>query len=139
MNNPLVYCALAALCFGGWPILARVSALPPPWIAATVAVATMPVTFLGLLSKSAGPVTPMPIAITIGLTSGVFNGLGVLAYSVLIGWRGQSGEISKLIAVTAVMMPLVTAVGARIAFAEPFTIHKLLGFAVAAVAIWLLR
>jgi hypothetical protein len=39
MNNPLVYCVLAALCFGGWPILARVSALPPPWIAATVAIA----------------------------------------------------------------------------------------------------
>ncbi len=133
MKNPLLYCVLAGFFFGIWPIIGRFSKLSPAQIAVVVAFATMVVSLVNLRALQN---IPSFSSLSIGFLAGVLNGLGLLVYGILINWKGQN--ISKLISIVSVIVPVVIIIGGYLVFREPITIKKTLGIMFACVSIWLL-
>ena len=131
MNNPFFYCLIAAFCFGIWPLIARFANLSQGMFLLTLGLGTgvLSLFFINnwqFTSKS----------LLLGLACGLVNGIGIIAYSKVINWHGA--ELSKLIPIIAVLMPIFTVVGAVTFLGEPLTIKKVAGIFMVAFAIYLL-
>jgi hypothetical protein len=79
-------------------------------------------------------------AVAIGLGAGIINGLGLLAFYKLVGGANEGlWELSRVVPIAMVLVPIVVTVGARFMFDEPFTPTKIVGIVLACVAIWFLE
>lgn|GEM_PF-2011359 len=134
LNNPLTYCIFAALCFGGWPLLGRCAGLSSGWMSLLVASGTVVLGTVSIITNPAS--TPSVRAIVIGLTAGAINGVGMLAYSKVIGWQGS--DVSKILPIAMILTPMFAMAGALIFLGEPVSAKKLFGAGIACVGIYLL-
>lgn len=131
-QTTFMYCALIALSFGTHPIVARLAHLTPGWVSALMAIGTVPVAMLGLINGA--PVPPIK-SLTIGISVGLINGIGILSYGKL---AGSKLEISRIFSVTITMVPFVLAVVSRLVLDEPITTNKVLGVILGGAAIYFL-
>ena len=132
MNSPLLFCVLAGVCFGTWPILARFGGMTPGWMSFLIGVGTMLATALGLNAS-----TPGGKSAAIVVAAGAINGLGMLAFGKLIGWKGQ--DVSRLLPIVFAIMPVVTVLTALLFLHEPMTLKRGAGIVLAGIAIWFLN
>jgi len=133
MNNPWALCALSALFYGGWPLLARLSGLSPAWVAATVGAGSLPVMLWFLWANFASAPTR---GVVIGLIAGVICGLGTIVYSKLLSeplW-----DISTFVPVTIAHITAVATIGGWFMFSEAMTFSKIAGILVLFIAIYLM-
>lgn len=137
-SNPLTYCALAGIAFGIYPAVARYSGLPSTWLGVLVTLGTLIVVsvWTGLNS---GSTTFTPRTIGVCLLAGLINGIGMVAFTKLLGWQGSGADISKVVPLASVIMVFMVLIVGIAVFREPLTAKKLLGVAMAAGAIMLLK
>lgn len=134
-NNPYIYIALIAIASGTWPLVIRFTNLNAQWVAITVTFATAVVA--GVFSYFSSPALPPTRPIVIGLIAGTINAIGMVAWGRLITLKGV--ELSKVLPIAFVLMPVVSVVGAWLIFKEPMTIKKIAGVIAAGAAIFLLQ
>ncbi len=133
-----VLCLIAAATWAIAPLMGRAMSAPPMILATLIATGTM--------------VALLPVAFTqdfsvvswkdwiIGLAAGVFNGIGVLAfYSLIAGSISKGWEISNVLPIVYVLVPIILMVGARVFFGEEITRDKVIGITLACSAIWFLK
>lgn len=134
MNNPLFFCIFAALCFGSWPLLGRFAGLSSGWMSLLVSTGTATLATVSILTNQAS--TPSVRSIGIGLVAGAINGLGMLAYSKVIGWQGT--DVSKILPIAMILTPMFAMAGALLFLGEPVSAKKLFGAGIACAGIYLL-
>ena len=138
MNNAVLLCIVAGLCFAGAPLLGRLSAVNAMMMTVLIAVgtliATLPVAF------SQNYVAAGSKALTYALIAGVVNGIGLLAYYGLVAGANEGRwEISKVLPIPLVICPIFIAIGAMLFFHEALTTQKVIGIVLACTAIWFLK
>ena len=136
MWQPVLLSILAALGFGGWPLIARWSQASPAWINVVLTVTTGVFVALALAKDLVGPTKPSLTALGLLTLAGAINALGFLAYGKVIG--NPQWEISRFLPLVVITMTLVTGLGGILFFGEAVTGRKLLGLMLALAAAWLL-
>ncbi len=135
MGHPLVYCVLSGLFFGAWPAISKLSKLPTDWLVVTVSVLTAVVSLLGLNLRSN---IPNPGSLSIGAVAGILNGLGFLAYGVLLGYQGK--DLPKFLAIAAMIGFVIMIVSSSLILdGTSLSYKKILGLVLACVSIYLLN
>lgn len=138
MNNAILLCLVAGVLFGAAPLLGRLSSANAMVMVVLIAsgtfVATLPIAFSQNYA-AAGSRT-----LIFGLLAGILNGIGLIAFYRLVAGSNEGlWEISKVLPISLVLVPIVIAIGARILFGETFTITKIIGLTLACGAIWFLK
>jgi drug/metabolite transporter (DMT)-like permease len=127
--------ALVALCWGGWPLVARMAGPTGATGSLVLVLASLaPISLLALLSRDA-----LPSGAALGwlAAAGVLNGLGLVAFQALA--TDREVEVSRVVPVMDTAMLLVTAAGGMLFFAEALTPTKALGIGLLVAGIALLR
>lgn len=134
MNNPIILIAIAAIGFGLWPSIARLSGLSPILIALIVGSGTvlpvimlMPFFEIGIMTRN---------GFYTALAAGLINGVGFTAYSKLVSNSGWDISIYLPIAITGAL--IVATASGILFFSEPLTAKKITGVILALAASWLL-
>ena len=133
LNQPLFFCGVVALFWGGMGLVAKASGLNPGWTACMLGIGTLPLALVGAVGNPA----PSTTALVVGLAAGILNGLGILAFGKIAAWQGI--DISKLIPIAYGLIPVVVAVGAWLGFGEQFTVSKTFGLIAVVIGIYLLN
>lgn len=132
MNSPIVLAVVSAAMYGTWPLVARFAPISPAWMSIILALATGAISTVAL----PGAATPSAKAVAIIAAAGVMNGIGMLAYSKIIGTNGV--ELSKVLPMIMVLMPVFTVIGSWIVFGDLMTAKKIAGVMMALAAVYLL-
>ncbi len=126
---------LAALFWGGWPLVSRSAGETGATGSLVILVAALvPV---GLATAWEGPALPAPHALVRLALAGAMNGAGLVAFHLVTTRPGV--EISSAVPVIDTAMLLVTALGGIAFFAEAMTLQKGIGVALLVAGIFLLR
>lgn len=130
----LAICLLAAAGFS-WPLIVRATSLGAQWTMLTVIGGTVAVAAVYSAISAAAP--PNKSALLIGLAAGVVNGLGFVAYSAILAFKGV--DVTKIVSVTTAAIPVITMLGAWAFFGEEPSTQKIAGITAIALGIYLLR
>lgn len=131
MNNPLIYCFIVGICWGGMGLIARVSGLGSQWTAIMLGAGTLATTLVGI-NTILPPLKPL----TICFIAGIVNGIGMLAFGVLTSWEGT--EVSKVLPIAFALIPIAITFGALIFLGEQLTTTKAIGITVIAIGVYIL-
>jgi drug/metabolite transporter (DMT)-like permease len=135
MSIELVCILLVAVCWGGYPLVARASGYGGPLGTLVLALAgLLPIALTLLWQRGAG--RPSREAVLQLAIAGVMMGIGLLAFNRLANSR-MDASISIPIVDTAML--IVTALGAIWFFQEAVTARKLAGLALLLAGIAVLR
>lgn len=134
MNNGIVFCLVAGLGFGTWPLIARASEVGSAWITIIVICTTAITVLVSRVSHLSA--VPTGRAIGLLLVAGLLNGIGWLAYGRLVA-SGEF-EISRLAPAALILMIAIIAMGGVVIFGETLTREKSAGVLAAMLAAWLL-
>lgn len=134
-QNPFFFIILVAVASGAWPLIVRFTSLNAQWVAITVTLATAIVA--GVFSYISSPALPPVRPLVIGLVAGTVNAVGMIAWGRLITLKGV--ELSKVLPIAFVLMPVVSVIGAFLIFKEPMTLKKIIGVVAAGISIYLLQ
>jgi drug/metabolite transporter (DMT)-like permease len=135
MTLELVCIALVAVCWGGYPLVARASGYGGPLGTLVLALAgLLPITLAVLWQR--GAERPSSAAILELAIAGLLMGIGLLAFNRLANSR-LDASISIPIVDTAML--IVTTLGAIWFFQEAVTARKLIGLALMLAGIAVLR
>lgn len=135
MNNPLVFTIIAALGFGGWPLIVRAYSLSPITTSLAVSGGTFVVvgSFAVLsLTKAGGIGTG---ALVPCLIAGVLNGVGFVAYTMLVS---NSSWAASHVPVSIVLMIAVITLGGILWFHDAVSFQRIAGFCFGAISVYLL-
>ena len=130
----LWFAVFAGLCFGGWPLIMKLSGLNPIVAATVLAVASLAV-FLPFLKGNVNIAELTATGVVIALIAGVINGLGSIAIQRVLA---SPVEVTTGILVIIITQVVVTAIGGRLFYHETFTVNKAVGLLAAVAAIKLL-
>lgn len=141
MSSPFTYILITGLFCGIWPLIARFSGLGTGWTSLLFGFGTGIVAlFSGVFGS---PVPPMK-SMAIGLFAGSVNGLGLLAFAKLLGWKEI--DPSSLIPTTFAVIIIFSAVGAATLhyfspdlFPESLTAKKLIALGLIVVGVYFLK
>ena len=136
MWKPALLSIFAAIGFGGWPLIARLSQASSLWINVVLTVTTGLFVSLALAKDLVAQTRPSLSALGLLALAGAINAIGFLAYGKVIG--NPEWEISQFLPLVVITMTLVTGLGGILFFGEVLTVKKVLGLALALVAAWLL-
>jgi drug/metabolite transporter (DMT)-like permease len=135
MTLELVCILLVAVCWGGYPLVARASGYGGPLGTLVLALAgLLPIALTLLWQRGAEP--PSLAAVVKLAIAGVLMGIGLLAFNRLANSRLEA-SISIPIVDTAML--IVTTLGAIWFFQEALTARKLVGIALLLAGIGVLR
>jgi len=138
VDSATLLCLVSAVFWAAAPLIGRYSAVNP-WMMATLVaggsfLVVLPIIFLHNFALTD------PRGIAIGLIAGVVNGIGLLAFYRLIAGSGQGlWDISRIVPLVFVMVPIFTSIGAFLLFKEDVTPQRIIGLVLAAGAIWFLK
>ena len=137
LRHPLFYCVVSGFLFGAWPMISRSASLNPSQLITAIAVGTLAVSLVGgaVTSTFTGVVTTK--GLIVGLFCGILNGVGALAYAKLIGWEGKN--ITSLIPIAAIIIPVAAVIVGTVMYREPVTMNKIMGILLAVGAIYMLN
>lgn len=140
MSNTLPYILIAALFFGTWPLIARFSLLDAGW---TSLLSALGIGIVALFGGIIGSSVPSLKSAAIGLFAGSVNGLGMLAFAKLLGWKGI--DPSRILPITFALMIIFSSGGAIVLhyffpglFPESLTIKKLIAIMLIVIGVYLL-
>lgn len=135
----ILFCLYSAFFFATWPLVMRASKLSP-------AVAGFMVHFVGAIIFAGIALTttsPKPSsthvlskAVIIGVVAAILQACGHVFWQQILANR--TVEIGTATLIMLVVLLVITAVATAIFFEEKFTLNKGAGFALGAIAIWLL-
>jgi drug/metabolite transporter (DMT)-like permease len=135
MTLEIVCIALVAVCWGGYPLVARASGYGGPLGTLVLSLAgLLPITLAVLWQRGAERPTPDAI-VKLGI-AGLLMGIGLIAFNRLVNSK-LDASISIPIVDTAML--IVTTLGAIWFFQEAVTARKLLGLALLLAGIGVLR
>lgn len=134
-NGPFLYAALAALCFGGWPLIARAGGAASVWLTLCVTCGGLAVAWTNLAFHD--DQAPSSRAVMYALAGGLVNGLGLVFFGKVAIWKGE--DVSRLLPLVFVMMTLVTVAASVVFLHEPITSKKIVGVVLACAAMWFLN
>ncbi len=138
MNNAMILCVLVGLLWGIAPLVGRLSSANAMMMSVLVAVGTLLATLPVAFSQNYAAASFKAIAFA--LIAGLANGIGLLFFYRLVAGANEGlWEISKVLATTSVIMPIVLVIGARLFYSEALTIEKIIGLVLACAAIWFLK
>lgn len=81
-----------------------------------------------------------PKALSLGLTAGVINAVGVIAwYKLVAGSNEGLWELSSVLPIAIVLLAVMLVLGGKVFFEESLTLSRLFGLILATGAIWFLR
>ncbi len=137
MNNSWVLCLAVGISWGLAPVLGRLSGVSAMPMAVLLAAGTLLAT-LPFSNQHYGDFTAK--AITLALLAGLVNGAGLIAFYRLVAGSGEGlWELSKVLPVALILVPVVIALFAKVLFSEPLTAQKIIGLVLAGTAIWFLK
>jgi len=138
MNNQWILCLIAGIFFGMAPLVGRLSSVNAMMMAVLVAVGTLAATIPVAFSQNYATVGWLYLCW--GLLGGLINGIGLLAYYKLVaGANSGLWNVSTVLPITAVIMPVVIVIGGCIIFKEPMTTNRIIGLVLAGLAIFFLN
>ncbi len=131
-------CGLNAMCWAAAPLIGKLSNANAKVMAVMISVgslvAVLPMAFTQNYSAVGNK------GLLVALAAGIINGIGVIVfYQLIFGLEQGYWEISKIIPIVFVLVPVVAVIGSRLVFAEEITIEKIIGVGLACAAIWLLK
>jgi len=135
MTLEIVCIALVAACWGGYPLVARASGYGGPLGALVLSLAGLLPILLAILWQGGVERPSQDALVKLGI-AGILMGSGLLAFNRLANSR-LDASISIPIVDTAML--IVTALGAIFFFQEAVTARKLVGLALLAAGIAVLR
>ena len=138
MNSATLLCLVVGLFWASAPLLGRLSSVNAMMMTVLIAsgtlVATLPVAFSQNYAAAGSR------ALMFGILGGIVNGIGLLAFYRLVAGSNEGlWEISRVLPISFVLVPIGLTIGARVFFNEAITIDKLIGLALACGAIWFLK
>jgi len=134
---PFVLTTLSAAGFS-WPLVSRAAQLSPIVTSITYILGTAVAIGMGSRFFEFGPV-PSKWSFTLGLIAGFINGLGMLAYSMLISNK-EKWDMSTYLPLTVGLLTIFTTVGAMVFFNETANMaNKLAGITAIIIGVYLLR
>ena len=136
MRIEYVYIALAALTWGGYPLIARASGVAGPIGALILTLFSLaPISAMLIWQGGATRLSPMELIKLI--VGGLLMGVGTTAFNFVANSRQMDASIS--IPIVDTMMLLITVIGAIVFFAEPVTVKKTVGIALLIAGIVVLK
>ena len=138
MNNATLLCIVTGLFWACAPILGRLSSVNAMMMAVLIAsgslIAILPVAFSQNYAEAGSR------ALMFGLAGGIANGIGLLVFYRLVAGANEGlWEISRVLPISLILVPIGIAIGAKIFFNEPITTDKVVGLTLACGAIWFLK
>ena len=138
MNNAMILCVLVGLFWGIAPLVGRLSSANAMMMSVLVAVGTLLATLPVAFSQNYAAIGFK--SLVLALIAGIANGIGLLIFYRLVAGSNEGlWEISKVLAISSVIMPIIIVIGARICYSEAITIEKIIGLVLACAAIWFLK
>lgn len=136
MNGILFSVFIVTCLWGGWPLVARASGLPPLWMAIVGTTGgALAVWFSVLIFPVRLGTFPSTQSFALGFVASVMLGLGMFWYSGLL----MNAEISKYIPIVAGCITAITVIGGMMFFQEPVTLSKGMGIVLVIIGIVLLN
>lgn len=136
LQNPFFLSLIAAVGFGGWPLVARAAGIPPFGIAVILSIGSVAaVTAVGPIMFTWDAVTRKMIYV--GLLAGVINGISFLAYSKLVS--NTAWDISTYVPLVIALMLIVPVIGGPLFFYENFSQSKAFGILAILLGVYLIR
>lgn len=132
MNNPWILAVITGVGFS-WPLIARLSNISPIMTSLTLLGGTILTVLISLPFFKTGNITTQPILWCI--VAGVVNGIGFIAYAVIIS-KPQWAPV--YIPISLVIMVIIITLGGVIFFKDPISLQKGAGIILGAFSIWLL-
>lgn len=130
---------ITAICWGGWPLLTRLSgvdgAVYAP-IITTIAI-TFPFCYFFVYAQAntVAPVTIQSLAYLI--PAGLIMGLGVITFSMVL--QSTTLDISSSIPIINSAVLIITLIGGAILFNDSISLQKICGIVAILIGIYLLR
>jgi drug/metabolite transporter (DMT)-like permease len=137
MNIVYLVAIGAALCFGNWPLLARLGGAQAGWFSFLATCGCMVVTSASLgMTREA---MPTKRGIIFGLMGGLVNGLGMVCFGRVTASKETGVQVSVLLPMIFALMTVATVISSALFLNEPLTTNKLIGAALIAGGIWFLN
>lgn len=137
MNLQAIALALGiAVCFGGWPILAKTAKLSSHWVALIVLTASLVPTLLVGLSQKQYTMLPPMRGFAIVALAGLLNGVAFYFYSKMV--NNKEIPTAQFIVMIAVLATIVVPLISWAMEGSAPTARQWSGYALAAVAVYLL-
>jgi drug/metabolite transporter (DMT)-like permease len=128
--------AIVALCWGGYPLIARGVGIGGPLGALLLSVVSL-ATIAAATLWAGVEAWPAPADLARLAIAGLMMGIGLLAFNAVAASRNVEASLSIPIMDTAMLV--VSVVAAVLFFAEPITARKALGLALLVAGIAVLR
>ena len=128
--------AIVALCWGGYPLIARGVGIGGPIGAFLLSAISLSTIFVATLWTGVER-WPSPAEMARLGIAGLLMGIGLLAFNAVAASRNVEASVSIPVMDTAMLV--VSVVAAVIFFAEPITVRKALGLALLVSGIFALR
>lgn len=138
MNNAVLLCLVVGFFWAASPILSRFSGVNAGMMAVLVTIGTFAIAFPLVFRQDWTQAGSK--ALMFALLGGIANGIGLLAYYRLVAGANENlWEISRVLPITLVIVPVGIVIGSRIFFNEAITTEKIIGLVLASCAIWFLK
>lgn len=138
MNNAFLLCGIVGFFLAAAPIICRLSSANGIMMALLIGIGNLIPMLPFAFSQNYAAAGARSLAI--GVAGGIANGIGLLAFYRLVAGSNEGlWEISRVLPISLVLIPIGIAIGARVFFSEPITTNKIIGLALAAAAIWFLN
>ncbi|MBI2454188.1 MAG: hypothetical protein HYV54_01270 [Parcubacteria group bacterium] len=138
MNSATLLCLVVGFFWASAPLLGRLSSVNAMMMTVLIASGSLAVTLPVAFSQNYAMAGSK--ALIFGLAGGIANGIGLLAFYRLVAGSNEGlWEISKVLPISLVLVPIGIAIGAKFFFNEAITTEKLIGLTLACGAIWFLK
>lgn len=138
MNSAALLCFVVGIFWAAAPLLGRLSSVNAMMMSVLIASGTLLATIPVAFSQNYTAVGSK--ALIFGLVGGIANGIGLLAFSRLVAGSNEGlWEISRILPISLLLVPIGIAIGAKLFFNEAITTEKIIGLILACGAIWFLK
>jgi hypothetical protein len=138
MNNSYLLTTLIGLTWAAAPLIGRVAQVNAMMMAALIALGTFLAAIPMVVNQNYTSSDWRSICLV--LFAGVLNGIGLTAFYRLVAGANEGlWEMSKVLPIAFVLVPIGIMVGSRIFYGEYITTDKMIGIVLACGAIWFLN
>lgn len=131
-------CLVVGLSWAGAPLLGRLSSVNAMMMAVLIASGSLAVMLPVAFSQNYASAGSR--ALLFGIAADIINSIGLLAFYRLVAGSNEGlWEISKVLSISFILVPIGITIGAKFFFGETITNEKMIGLAFACGAIWLLK